>query len=307
MPSVVALRGPSVNGERIFARHRSSIRAVQATAGAVLVGGRSTRMGRPKAALEWHGSTLLRRTTGVLERSVDGPVLVVRAAGQQIPDPGPRAEIHDDEHEGLGPLHGIAVALAAASGRADVVFICSTDLPFLHVAFVQAVLRSVTGRVDVALPQVRGFPQPLAAAYRTALAPLAADLVDRGRLRPAFLFEQCRVRRLDEADLLADPGLAARDPRLDSVVNVNEPADYDRARSAASPEVVVRCLGGPARGGEAGPRAVRARTLSEAADAVRVRLDRHVGVAVDGDPVTGDPHLPLMPGDTVTFVRPDPG
>ena len=32
----------------------------------VLAGGRSSRMGTPKAALEWHGSTLLRRTVGIL-------------------------------------------------------------------------------------------------------------------------------------------------------------------------------------------------------------------------------------------------
>ena len=41
--------------------HRSRPRA--AAAGIVLAGGRSTRMGRPKAALEWHGSTLLHRET----------------------------------------------------------------------------------------------------------------------------------------------------------------------------------------------------------------------------------------------------
>ncbi|MGH3167275.1 MAG: molybdenum cofactor guanylyltransferase, partial [Trebonia sp.] len=32
------------------------------SAGVVLAGGRSSRMGTPKAALEWHGSTLLYRT-----------------------------------------------------------------------------------------------------------------------------------------------------------------------------------------------------------------------------------------------------
>src|SRR5215213_7709623 len=54
-------------------------------AGIVLAGGRSSRMGTPKAALEWHGSTLLRRVVGVVARSVDGPVVVVRAPGQQLP------------------------------------------------------------------------------------------------------------------------------------------------------------------------------------------------------------------------------
>jgi len=48
----------------------------------VLAGGRSSRMGTPKAALEWHGSTLLRRTVGIVARATGGPVVVVRAAGQ---------------------------------------------------------------------------------------------------------------------------------------------------------------------------------------------------------------------------------
>ena len=43
----------------------------------VLAGGRSTRMGTAKAALEWHGSTLLRHVTGIVGRAVDGPVIVV--------------------------------------------------------------------------------------------------------------------------------------------------------------------------------------------------------------------------------------
>ena len=55
------------------------------SAGIVLAGGRSSRMGTPKPALEWHGSTLLRRTVGVIARVTDGPVVVVRAPGQAPP------------------------------------------------------------------------------------------------------------------------------------------------------------------------------------------------------------------------------
>ena len=42
-------------------------------------------MGSAKAALEWHGSTLLRRVTGIVGRAVTGPVIVVRAPGQPLP------------------------------------------------------------------------------------------------------------------------------------------------------------------------------------------------------------------------------
>ncbi len=276
-------------------------------AGVVLVGGRSSRMGSPKGDLEWHGSTLLRRTTAVVGRAVDGPVLVVRAAGQSLPSLAPGVEVHDDPREGRGPLQGIAVGLAAAADHADMAFVCSTDMPFLHVAFVRAVLHALAPDVDVALPVARGYPQPLAAAYRTALAPLAEALVAADRLRPAFLFEQCRVIRLDDATLRTDPLLAALDPDLDSVVNLNEPADYEAARAVAAPEITVQCFGVLAAQGERGPRSVRAATLAEAAAAVSLALDQHVLAALNGDQVTRDGHLPLVAGDTVAFISADAG
>ena len=51
------------------------------------------------------------------------------------------------------------------------------------------------------------------------------------------------VTRLDEAALRADPVLAALDPDLDSVVNVNEPADYQAARARPAPEVTIQRFG----------------------------------------------------------------
>ncbi|HEV3383045.1 MAG TPA: NTP transferase domain-containing protein, partial [Trebonia sp.] len=111
------------------------------SAGVVLTGGRSSRMGTPKAALEWHGSTLLRRTVGILARVSDGPVVVVRAPGQEIPGLPKGAVVADDPREGKGPVQGIAAGLAALKGHADIAFIASTDMPFLHPAFVRRVLR----------------------------------------------------------------------------------------------------------------------------------------------------------------------
>lgn len=265
-------------------------------------------MGTPKAALEWHGSTLLRRTTGVLARTVDGPVLVVRAPGQQLPELGPAVEVIEDPAQGLGPLQGLAAGLAAVTGRAEVAFVCSTDLPFLHPAFVRRVLAAVDPHTDVVLPKARGYPQPLAAAYRTTLAPLVDKLIAAERLRPAFLFEECRVARLDDAALLADPVLAELDPQLDSVLNVNEPADYDAARGRPAPEVTVQRYGALASGGDhRDPRRVRAATLAAAAAAAGLALDRHVVAALNGDQISRDGDMPLATGDTVAFLSADAG
>ncbi len=273
----------------------------------VLAGGRSSRMGTSKAALEWHGSTLLRRTLGVLARVVAGPLLVVRAPGQGLPPLPAGVEVVEDPTEGLGPLQGIAAGLAALTGRADLAFLSSTDLPFLHPAFVRRVLAAAAPDVDVALPQARGYPQPLAAAYRVALASLAAELVAAGDLRPAFLFRRCATLRLDGAALLADPALAAADPELDSLLNINEPDEYAGARARPAPEVVVQRYGALAGNGHRGPRSVRAATLVGAARAAGLQLDRHVVAALNGDQISRDGEVPLVGGDTVAFLSADAG
>jgi molybdenum cofactor guanylyltransferase len=267
-------------------------------------------MGTPKAALEWHGSTLLGRTVGIVARAASGPVVVVRAFGQELPDLPEGTLVADDPREGRGPVQGIAAGLAALTGRADVAFVCSTDMPFLHPAFIRRVLRVLedSEETDVALPVARGYKQPLAAAYRVCLAEAAERLVKEDRLRPAFLFDECRVETLDDEALKRDPVLAALDPDLDSVLNVNTPADYQAARARPTPEVTVKLFGTVAKGGDAGgPHVVRAATVGGAAAALGVMFDRHVTAALNGDQITRDRATPLAAGDTVFFLSADAG
>lgn len=277
-------------------------------AGVVLTGGRSSRMGRPKAGLEWHGSTLLHRTVAVLTRAVPGPVVVVRAPGQPLPDLPPATRVVEDPVAGRGPVQGIAAGLDALSAEAEVAFTCSTDLPFLHPAFITRVLAELTDpAVDVALPIARGFRQPLAAGYRVALAGMIENLLRAGEVRPAQLFERCRLATLFEPDLLADPALARLDPELDSVINVNTPEEYAKARARPAPHVSVERYGALAAGG--GPRAVtvQAATLGAAAAAAGLPLGRHVLVTLNGERVDRNPTLPLVTGDAVAFVSAEPG
>ena len=128
-------------------------------------------------------------------------------------------------------------------------------------------------------------------------------------MRPAFLFEACRVRRLEEAVLLADPAVAAFDPALDSVLNLNEPADYEAARARPAPEVTARCFGALRRGLGAGrdALAIHAATLAAAAAALGLELDEHVVAALNGDQIMRDPEEPLATGDSVAFLAADAG
>ena len=311
-------------------------------AGVVLAGGRSSRMGTPKSALEWHGSTLLRRTVGIVARATGGPVVVVRASGQELPSLPPGIVVVDDPRDGKGPVQGIAAGLAALAelggpgglgglggpggpggpggvggvggvgGQAHTAFVSATDLPFLHPAFIRCVLGALTeGGADVALPVAGGYRQPLAAGYRVSLAEKAEQLVSAGRLRPAFLFDECVVTTIDEARLRRDPLLAAFDPDLDSVRNVNSPADYRAARARPAPEVTVGVAdplaAAAGHAGPTGPCTVRAATLRAAADAAGLTFGRPGGPAVttvvlNGDQVTSDGESPLATGDVVIFA-----
>lgn len=250
--------------------------------GVVLAGGRSSRMGRSKAALGWHGSTLLYRATALLGRG--GPVVVVAAAGQELPGLPPGVRVVHDPVPELGPLQGIGAGLAAAAELADTAFVAAVDLPLLHPVFVARVLRALTGDVEIALPHARGHRQPLAAAYRTALAPRIADLLAAGLVRPGMLFERSVVAVLGAADLLADPLVARLDPGLDSLTNINTPDEL--AAAHAREPAAVRVDG----------RAVLAATLGAALDPLPAT------VLLNGSRVAADPRLPLVAGDTVTSI-----
>ena len=279
------------------------------TSAVVLAGGRSSRMGAPKAELAWRGSTMLRHVVAVVGRVVDGPVAVVGAPGQVLPDLGPRVRVLEDAQEGLGPMQGLAVGLAGLAEDSETAFVCSTDLPFLHSDFVRVVLQAFTDDVDVVLPRVHGYRQPLAAGYRTNLAPLVEKLLAEGRLRPAHLFEECRVVTLGEERLLADKRLARVDPELESVVNINAPEDYDAALAHPLPAVSVELYGVLARRrpGAAAQQQLRAGTVAEAAAQVGLSLDGHVLAAINGDQIHGDGSVPVLPGDTVSFISADAG
>lgn len=206
------------------------------TAGVILAGGRSRRMGRPKAALPWGTVTLLAHVCALVAEAVDGPVVVVRAPGQELPAVPPGVLLAEDEREGGGPLVGILAGLAAAAGVADAVYVSAVDMPRLRPAFVRRVLAGLDDETDVVLPEAHGFRHPLAAAYRTALAGPLAAIVAAGGTRPADLFAVVRTRVVGPDWLLADHALRAADPELESLANVNDPEGYDAARSVAFPE-----------------------------------------------------------------------
>jgi molybdenum cofactor guanylyltransferase len=267
--------------------------------GIVLAGGRSTRMGADKASLAWHGSTLAYRAAALLQRTVTGPVVVVAAAQQALPELPAGVEVVRDRVEGGGPPAALARGLGALAARAAptgvrgrrrlaprVAFAAAVDAPLLHPAVIRRVL-ALLGDADCALPVLAGHRQPLAAAYRGRVLGLAGD---DGRLPPLFrIADLVPARLVDAADLLADPAVAGVPGALEALRGLNSPEAF--AAALALPEPAVACEIAERRA------TVRAATAGRLLE--RLGLSPGTPLAVDGVGAVDDARFPLVAGDRV--------
>jgi molybdopterin-guanine dinucleotide biosynthesis protein A len=159
--------------------------------------------------------------------TVVSPVVVVAAAEQSLPDLPPDVIVTRDEQQGRGPLEGLRAGLKALPETVESAYVTSCDVPLLVPDFVRTMIGLLTDH-DVAVMEIDGFAHPLSAVYRRSTLPHVEALLAEGRLRPAFLFDAVRTRRVQEAEMIS------ADPRLLTLRNLNTPEDYREALSIAS-------------------------------------------------------------------------
>ena len=137
---------------------------VTSVAGAVLAGGASSRMGRPKAFIEVDGRTLLDRAVAALTDAAIDQIIVV--GGDQGATESAGHHFVPDEYPGEGPLGGIISALGAVD--TDLVVVLACDLLGVSPVAVTRLLASL-GEGDVAVPVVDGRAQWRHAAWRRSV------------------------------------------------------------------------------------------------------------------------------------------
>jgi molybdopterin-guanine dinucleotide biosynthesis protein A len=207
-------------------------------AGIVLCGGRSSRMGYPKALLPFGPELMLQRVVRIVS-DVVRPIVVVAAPAEDLPPlPEGTLAVHD-RREGRGPLEGIAAGLAALPVETSAAYVTSCDVPLLRPAFVRRMIELHAGN-EIAVPHCGGFFHPLAAVYAKTVLPQAERLLATDRSRVGLLFETINTR------VVAEHELRDVDPDLASLQNLNEPADYQAALAEAGYELdreIARLLG----------------------------------------------------------------
>jgi molybdenum cofactor guanylyltransferase len=192
--------------------------------GIVLCGGKSTRMGRSKALLPFGPETMLQRVVRLLG-SVVQPIVAVAAVDQELPALPASVIVTRDEREGRGPLEGLRAGLKTLPPEVEGAYVTSCDVPLLVPGFVGQML-DLTEGFDIAVMEIDGFAHPLSAVYCRTTLPYVEDLLAQDRLRPAFLFDAVRTRRVTAAEITSDPDLR-------TLRNLNTPEDYERALADA--------------------------------------------------------------------------
>lgn len=182
----------------------------------VLAGGRSARMGRDKATLDWDGQTLLQRVCSQLEPTVED-LLVVGGGRQSVPL---GARFHADERPGAHALGGLYTGLRASTSKSS--FVCGCDQPFINASLVERLFELALG-FDLVAPEVAGELQPLHAVYARSLAPTIEDLIERKSWSLKQLANEAHTR------VVAESEIRKIDPELKSFVNLNTHDEYERA------------------------------------------------------------------------------
>lgn len=203
--------------------------------GIILCGGKSSRMGTPKALLPFGEETMLARMVRILS-DVVAPIVVVAAAEQELPSDLDLAQVilARDEQPERGPLEGLRAGLKALQGHANAAFVSSCDAPLLAPALVRRMLDELGADADefqIAVPvehvEGRTFHHPLAAAYRVGVLPQVESLLAAERLRPVFLYEAVSTKEVPVESL------RSCDPDLHSLRNLNRREDYLAALALA--------------------------------------------------------------------------
>jgi len=188
--------------------------------GAVLAGGTSSRMGADKAKAILAGSSLRDRALSVLR-------LVFREVALSVSAPEPElagCPVVVDRQTDSGPLAALEATLTAADGRA--VFVLACDLPLVDEPVVRRIVSRAEGleRAEGArawVARADGHIQPLCGLYSAPCRDIARARLDSGRLSMRGLLGALEVTEVELDDLGSD-----------RLLNVNRPADLERARRA---------------------------------------------------------------------------
>ena len=200
-----------------FGCYDRGVGLITGMSGVVLAGGRSRRMGRDKAWLDFDGKPLIVRQLERLSRVFSDVRISAKGSAPFSSLPYP---VIEDGNGELAPIFGIAASLRELRRP---VFVLAVDLPAFPGELVEHLSRRLlAGESPCVVPRADGRIQGLCAAYRPAVLEAFDRNAARGRLSIHDLVSECGGSILEEGEWgrLAGP---------EAFANWNRPEDVDAA------------------------------------------------------------------------------
>ena len=189
----------------------------------ILAGGRSSRFGRDKAAVQFDGLSLLEHVLNGLPKHCAETVLVLREE-----QPGPQCPVDrvvfDDPVLPDGPLRGIITGLEAIN--CEWAWVVACDLPGILPTVLEALAVARTPDALGVIPEWGGRIQPLCALYSRAALPVLREAAEAGSRSVVGALDHPGFQRFDEI------WSRELDPEGRSFININTPDALERFRSA---------------------------------------------------------------------------
>ncbi len=186
---------------------------VNEVSGAILAGGKSSRMNLPKGLIQIDGKTLINSIASVLQMLVGEMMLI---ANDPVYNQNGYLK-YKDLIEGKGPASGIHSALHHA--RYEKVLIVSCDVPFVSVELFQYLLEQSEGK-KILVPVHQGKMEPLMGVYSKSILPEFLDCMEKGQCKMHEILKSLNADFINvPADLFSEK----------LFTNINTPEDLRKA------------------------------------------------------------------------------
>ncbi|NLB52288.1 MAG: molybdenum cofactor guanylyltransferase [Syntrophomonadaceae bacterium] len=185
--------------------------------GVINAGGRSTRMQFNKAFAEIGGKPLIEIIINKFEPFFS-EIFIVSNQPELYEKYGYKT--YPDIYPGKGPVGGIHTALHYA--HFEQIFMLGCDMPFMDIRIAEFMLEKLYDK-ESAVPRIKGYLQPMSAAYSKKCLPRLTYSLETDRLKLTRLFEELDAEIVEEEEL-------ERFGNLDEIfLNVNDQITLQKA------------------------------------------------------------------------------
>ena len=195
----------------------------------ILVGGRSSRMGRDKSSLPFGKTTFLEQIAEQIS-TVAAPLVVAGKHDQNVSRiiddlsaklPDVEFISVNDRYPDCGPLDGVSAGLKELQKTSQFGFVSSCDVPLIKPEMIRMLFNEL-GSSDAVIPfDDQGRCYGMSAVYRTDIWPSLDELIEKRMLRVSRLAEHLKAKQVPVATI------RLIDPELESLMNVNRAEDYE--------------------------------------------------------------------------------